>query len=66
MMDITTNNNAIPGDWKKAIVVLISNGEIDRLLEAIDRLAEHRWFATIGARYSRVSKTSLENNWMVI
>jgi len=27
LLDITMNNNAIPGDWKKAIVVPIYKGE---------------------------------------
>ena len=30
LLDITMNNNAIPGNWKKALVVPIYKGEIDR------------------------------------
>jgi hypothetical protein len=26
LLDITMNNNAIPGDWKKAVVLPISKG----------------------------------------
>ena len=29
-LDITLNNNSIPDGWKKAIVILIYKGEIDR------------------------------------
>ena len=30
LLDITMSNNAIPGDWKKAIVFPIYKGEFDR------------------------------------
>jgi len=30
LLDIRLNNKAIPGDWKKAIVIPIYKGEIDR------------------------------------
>jgi hypothetical protein len=30
MLDITMNNNAIPGDWKKAIVVPFTKEGTDR------------------------------------
>jgi len=30
LLDIMMNNNAIPGDWIKAIVLPFTKGEIDR------------------------------------
>ena len=30
LLDITMNNNAIPGDWGKAVVFRIYKGENDR------------------------------------
>ena len=42
LLDIKVNNNAIPGDWKKALMVLIymgggGGGEIERHLENTDQ-----------------------------
>lgn len=39
LLDITINNEAIPGDWKKTIVIPIYEGEIDLWSRTIDRSA---------------------------
>ena len=55
------NNNAFPGDWKKAIVIPIYKGG-DRSVVGNYRPVS----LTNGARYSRVPKTCLGNEWAVI
>ena len=67
LLDITMNNNAIPGDWKKAIVIHIYKGG-DRLVvgnyrpvsltSVVCKQMEH-----IIAGYL---KTCLGNEWVVI
>jgi hypothetical protein len=44
LLDITINNNAIPRDWKKAIVVLIYKGG-DRSVVRNYRPVSLTWFA---------------------
>ena len=39
LMDIRMNNNTVPGDWKKAIVVQFTKEEIVRWLEITNRSA---------------------------
>jgi hypothetical protein len=39
LLNITTNNNAIPGDWKKATMALSSKWEADQSLKIIGRSA---------------------------
>ena len=39
LMDIALNNNAIPNDWKKAIVIPFTEEETERQLVTTDRLA---------------------------
>jgi hypothetical protein len=61
LLDITTNNNAIPGDWKRAIMVPIYKGG-DRSVVGNYRPVS----LTSVERYSRVPKTSLGIEWVVI
>jgi len=59
---VKINNNAIPGEWKKVLVVPIyGGGEIERYLE--NNLGD---LQATGARYSKVTKTSVGKVWMVI
>jgi len=39
LLDITMNNNAIPSDWKKAIVVPTYKGADQSVVGTIDRSA---------------------------
>ena len=36
LLDTTINNEAIPGDWKKTVVIPFTKGEIDRWSRTID------------------------------
>ena len=64
LLGITMNNNAIPGDWKKVIVFPIYKG-VDQLGVGNYRPVSLGGLQTNGARYSRVPKTSLGNEWVI-
>jgi hypothetical protein len=61
LLDITLNNIAIPGDWKKVIVFSFTKCEFDSYLETVDRSAYIGGSERNGTRYIRMPKTSLRN-----
>jgi len=67
LLDITMNNNAIPGDWKKAVVVPIYKGGYRSEVGNYSPVSlTSVVLQANGARYSRVPKASLGNEWVVI
>jgi len=67
LLDITMNNNAIPGDWKKAVVIPIYKGG-DRSVVGNYRPVSLTSVVCKknGASYSRVPTSCLGNEWVVI
>jgi len=68
LLDITMNNNASPGDWKKDIVVPIYKEGDRALVGNYTQTCQPNLggLQTNGAGYIRVPKTSMGNEWVVI
>jgi hypothetical protein len=67
LLDITMNNNSIPSDWKKAIVVPIYKGGDRSAVGNFRPVSLTSVFCKKnGAHYSRVPKKRLGNKWVVV
>ena len=60
------NNNAIPGDWKKAIVIQLQKGRSIGSWKLQTSQLNLGGLQSNGTSYSRVPKTSQGNEWVVI